>query len=313
MPQYMLILHDVPADDAEPGVRHAAAPAQPYIDWIEHLKHRGLYVTGFQLSDNVGRHVLAERGRPIARDGASAATKDVIGGVVVVDVEDKAAAEWIARESPHLHGRNFIEIRTVDRDAGDAQPREENEISASSVSRASDADGAPSRRPRIRAALLILIVALAAGLSGMFVTNALSRGFGFGPWHGGHMGPLDPAMIEDRADRMVRHLAIEIDASTEQQEKLRAVVKAAVKDLVPMRETAQAARRQARDLLTQSSINRPEIERFRTEQMALADAASRRLAQAIADAAEILTPEQRRKINERFPPTGGYWHGWRRG
>jgi Spy/CpxP family protein refolding chaperone len=212
-----------------------------------------------------------------------------------------------------LHGGNFIEIRAVNSDAGHARPLEESRISASPVSTATGADRPQARRRRLRAALLVLIVALAAGLTGMFVTNVLSRGFGFGPWHGGFMGPLDPAMIEDRADRMVRHLAIEIDATAEQQDKLRAVVKAAVKDLVPMREQAQAARRQARELLTRTSIDRAEIEKFRAEQIARADAASRRLAQAIADAAEILTPEQRRIINDRFPPAGGYWHRWHRG
>jgi protein CpxP len=312
MPQYMLILHDVSTDDAEPGV--GRSNAQRHVDWIEHLKHRGLYVTAFMLSANGGRHVMPERGRPTTGDGASAATKEAIAGVVVVDVADRTAAEWVARESPHLHGRNFIEIRAVDRDTGNAQPREDTQVNSPSVPIASGAGEPQPRRPRIRAALLVLIVALAAGLAGLFATDAFSRGFGFGPWHGGgYMAPLDPAAIEDRADRMVRHLAIEIDASAEQQEMLRAVVKGAVKDLVPMREKTQAARRQARDLLTQSSINRSEIERFRAEQIALADAASRRLAQAIADAAEVLTPEQRRKINERFPPDGGYWHRWRRG
>ena len=119
-------------------------------------------------------------------------------------------------------------------------------------------------------------------------------------------------MIEDRADRMVRHLAIEIDASAEQQERLRALVKAAVKDLLPMREKAQAARTQARELLTQPSVNRAEIERFRTEQISLADAASRLFSQALADAAEILTPEQRRKINDHFTRERT-WRGWHRG
>ena len=45
-------------------------------------------------------------------------------------------------------------------------------------------------------------------------------------------GVFDPARIEDGADRGVRHLAIEIDATNEQQEKLRAIVKGAVKDLL---------------------------------------------------------------------------------
>ena len=39
--------------------------------------------------------------------------------------------------------------------------------------------------------------------------------------------------------------------------------------------------------------------------MALADQASRRVAQAIADAASVLTPEQRRKIAERIDTLAG--------
>jgi periplasmic protein CpxP/Spy len=176
------------------------------------------------------------------------------------------------------------------------------------------ASGAERPQRRRRTTVLLLIVALGAGLTGALAGTAFSRGFGFGPWHGGgFMRPLDPTAIEDRADRAVRHLAIEIDANAEQQDKLRALVKAAVRDLLPLRENAHAARQRARDLLTQSSVDRAEIERFRTEQIALADAASRRLAQALADAAEILTPEQRRRISDLFPPFRGYWRGWRPG
>src|SRR5262249_18318455 len=109
---------------------------------------------------------------------------------------------------------------------------------------------------------------IAAGLTGVAATTAFSQGPGFGPmspvhWHGGFMGgPLDPAQIEDRADRMVRHVAIEIDATTDQQEKLRAIVKGAVKDLVPMRDKARAARATARDLLLQQTVDRAAIEKF---------------------------------------------------
>jgi Spy/CpxP family protein refolding chaperone len=154
-----------------------------------------------------------------------------------------------------------------------------------------------------------LIIALAIGLTGAFATGAFSHGFGFG---GGPFASMSQPAIEDRADRMVRHLAIEIDASAEQQERLRAVVKAAVRDLFPMREQAQAARTQARELLTQPAVNRAEIERFRTEQIALADTASRRVAQALAEIAEILTLEQRLKINDHLERRE-HWRRWRRG
>ena len=153
----------------------------------------------------------------------------------------------------------------------------------------------------------IVALVIAAGLTGAAATTAFSHGPGFGPgyWHARFMGgPLDPAQIEDRADRIVRHVAIEIDATTDQQDKLRVLVKGVVKDLVPMRDRAQAARMRARDLLTQQNIDRAEIERFRTEQVALADAFSKRVAQALGEAAEILTPEQRRKLADRLPPQG---------
>jgi Spy/CpxP family protein refolding chaperone len=164
-----------------------------------------------------------------------------------------------------------------------------------------------------------VVLVLAAGLTGAAITNAFSRGPGFGPgfgpghWHGGMMGgSFDPAQAEDRADRMVRHMAIELDATDAQQDKLRAVVKAAVKDLIPLREKAQSARLKARELLTQPTIDRAEIEKFRTEQVALADTFTKRVSQAIGDAAEILTPDQRRKLNDRLPPMGGPGHPWNR-
>ena len=128
---------------------------------------------------------------------------------------------------------------------------------------------------------------------------------------GGMMGGMIDSMIEDRADRGVRHLAIEIDATPEQEQKLRAIAKAAVKDLIPLRQTAQAAHRQAHDLLTAAVVNRADIEKFRAEQVAALDGASKRIAQATADAAEVLTPEQRRKIDNRLQ--GGWRGGWHRG
>jgi Spy/CpxP family protein refolding chaperone len=60
------------------------------------------------------------------------------------------------------------------------------------------------------------------------------------------------------------------------------------------------ARRQARQLLTAPTVDRPALEALRAAQLAEADAASRRMVQAIADAAEVLTPEQRAKLAQRL-------------
>jgi len=177
------------------------------------------------------------------------------------------------------------------------------------------------RTRRGRTILFATFLVATALITGAAVTKAVSNPFGFGPgWHGarGHWGsvPLDPAQIEDRADRMVRHVAIEIDATNEQQEKLRGIMRGMLKDVLPARERALAARRQARELLTATNIDRAAIEKLRADQIALADQVSKRITQALGDAAETLSPEQRRKLADRFPPHGpgmGMGPGWRRG
>jgi periplasmic protein CpxP/Spy len=178
----------------------------------------------------------------------------------------------------------------------------------------------PPQRRQTRGLLFTVIIVLASGLTGVFVSQAMSEDLGWGPgfgpggWHGGWMdGPPDPAQIEERVDRGIRHLAIEIDATTEQQDKLRAIVKAAVKDLLPLLGERQAAHERARDLLTRPAIDRAELEKFRSEHMAMWDTASKRIAQALGDAAEALTPQQRQKLAEFLAERRGFWHGWHRG
>jgi periplasmic protein CpxP/Spy len=174
---------------------------------------------------------------------------------------------------------------------------------------------APTARPR-RRWLPVAAIALAAAFTGAVATSAIGQyGPPWGHWHGpGFMrGPLTPAQVEDRVDRGIRHAAIELDATPEQQEKLRAIAKAAVRDLVPIGDKARDARGRAAELLTQPKVDRAAIEAFRAEQLALADAASKRFAQAVGDAAEVLTPEQRQKAHEWLQWRRGFWHRWQRG
>jgi Spy/CpxP family protein refolding chaperone len=213
---------------------------------------------------------------------------------------------------------------------------------------ASRPGGAGSRRRTIYVALAIVGVAVVGGFASSSFSQALRHrlvtipartvaasfdgrfGPGFGQpfgfdWRGGLMNGAIEAIVDAQADRFIRHVAVEIDATAEQQDKLQSFVHAAVKDLLPMREKVQAAQVTGRELLTQQTIDRAALEKLRADQIALHDAASRRLIQAIADAAEVLTPEQRRKISDMAPrggggggavwgrgPGGGSWGGyWR--
>lgn len=169
---------------------------------------------------------------------------------------------------------------------------------------------------RYRTAILVG-AALAIGLMTGVVTSSYSQSAPMTPlWRHGHAmgGPIDPAKVQERADRMVRHMAVDLDASADQQAKLQAIVKSALTDLLPLHEKAQAARRQGRDLLTQATIDRAALEKLRADQIASMDAGSKRLTQALADAAEVLTPDQRRKLNDMLESHRGHgWGFWRHG
>jgi protein CpxP len=167
--------------------------------------------------------------------------------------------------------------------------------------------------------LALLAVAVVAGLTGKMLSTAFGQGFAWHAMHdggfmGGMGGPLTPAQIDDRIDRMTKHMAIELDASADQQAKIAGIAKAAVNDLRPLHEKAQAARGQAVALLTAPTVDRSAIERLRAEQIALAETASKRIAQAVADASEVLNPDQRRKVGDWVAAfDGGPWARWHRG
>src|SRR6516165_287380 len=178
--------------------------------------------------------------------------------------------------------------------------------------------GQPTNRRGRGSTIVIALLALAlvASLSGNILSTAFGQGFGwhrFGMRDGGMFGgPLTPAQMDERIDRMTKHMAIELDATADQQAKIASIAKAAAADLRAMREKMQAARSQAVALLTASTIDRTAIERLRAEQIALTESASKRIAQALADAAEVLNPDQRRKVADWVSHSGPWW-GWHRG
>lgn len=160
---------------------------------------------------------------------------------------------------------------------------------------------------------MIMITAGAALVSALSIVGVSYAQEGQAPQkaqaerHFGPHGKMDPAHAEKRMDRMLKRLVP--DATAEQKTKLSAIAKAAFNDLRPIQEKSREARAQGVKLLAQPTIDRNALEQVRQTQQQLADQRSRRMTQAFADAAEVLTPAQRVKAAEEIGKRGhGFGH-----
>jgi len=111
MNQYLLLLHENPADFAQVSPAQMKEIAQQYKRWAGGLAERGLLAGGEKLTDDGGRVLRLKNGAPLATDGPYAEAHDVIGGYFVVNAESDAMAEELAQGCPHLRGTRWGRLR----------------------------------------------------------------------------------------------------------------------------------------------------------------------------------------------------------
>jgi len=161
-----------------------------------------------------------------------------------------------------------------------------------------------TQQPKSRRRRVILGALLGTVGAGLIARMAV----GAPPCDGPHRRwrDADPAVmrqhIEDRVQRMLQ----KVKATNEQETRILAIVDQTFTDLEPFRTRRESAHQKARELLSQPTIDRAAIDALRTAQVQTFDAVSKRITQALEDAAEVLTPAQRTALADELATHRGH-------
>jgi periplasmic protein CpxP/Spy len=160
----------------------------------------------------------------------------------------------------------------------------------------------PNRRRAVLWASLLGGSALLTLVAARPITAAIQNGAGFHHSWGGRWGghAMSPEAAKEHLQIASKWLLRDIDASPEQQDRVNAIVAGAVDDLFRLRERHQQNRDAFHRQLGGATIDRAALEEIRQSEMGVADEASKRLVQALADVSDVLTPEQRQALAERI-------------
>jgi periplasmic protein CpxP/Spy len=138
---------------------------------------------------------------------------------------------------------------------------------------------------------------------------AYARG-GSGWLHHGR-GPMSTEFIADHVELGVKYALSEVDATAEQKAQVTSILQAAATDVHALADQHFAARRQLHEILSAATIDRERLEAVRAGELRLADEASKRILQGVADAAEVLTPDQRAALADHIEQHRHWRHGGR--
>ena len=151
-----------------------------------------------------------------------------------------------------------------------------------------------SRRRWLGASALAALGLGTAGLAAAPSGWLGHAGHGFAHFRGGPPGP--GGWSEEDIRFAVAWMLREVDASDEQVARVSEIASGAAADLRTLHEAHHARRESFVQALV--AADRGALEQLRSEELAAAEGASQRIVKALADAADVLTPEQRQRLAE---------------
>jgi Spy/CpxP family protein refolding chaperone len=147
---------------------------------------------------------------------------------------------------------------------------------------------------RYRAIGLVAAIGAATGLAGVGLAQSGHAVHGSG--HGA-MTAMDPAAMDAHIDKMFAEMLP--DGTAEQRSRLKTIARAIHADVGTVHGQIGKSHERMHDLLLRPTIDRAALEAIRVEQVEQIDAVSKRLVNEFADAADVLTPQQRARLAAR--------------
>lgn len=114
MSQFMLLLHESPADFSNVSADDIQAIIQEYNAWRDQIEAEGRFAGGEKLKDEGGRHLKLHDGKLRVVDGPYAEAKEVMGGFFIIQAANYDEAVEVSKGCPHLKYGGWIELREID-------------------------------------------------------------------------------------------------------------------------------------------------------------------------------------------------------
>ena len=112
MPKFIMLLHDSGTFPPDLSPDQIQAIIQRYVAWKQRVQANGRLVDGHKLTDGAGRVLRGAVGKPTVTDGPYAESREVIGGLFIVEAADYDEVVALSQDCPHLEF-GTIEVREV--------------------------------------------------------------------------------------------------------------------------------------------------------------------------------------------------------
>ena len=140
------------------------------------------------------------------------------------------------------------------------------------------------------------LLAFLTGAAVVAGAGTLARAQGISGWHHAMMmgASQNSADFSSQMEHGLQHLYVDLQATDAQKAQIDPMVKQAISDLQSLHAQQPAPLTQVTQALAQTPVDRSALEAARVAHLQLADQASRRLVQLVADVGDVLTPPQRK-------------------